>query len=195
MQHAHDSFPPVTFNEFVDDLAQRVDGVDEDETIEIFANASIAVADGLNDLRLTVSGKSVMLASSEELLHKTAERIRTKGKTIKVAKVGRDLGLSAAGGRRRTTLVTSIRAVKVKRRAKRANDLHRWSGRKATKMYTAGLAPAQAYGLESHGAAPSTLKKRRATAAKLSPCSRHFTVRHNIDPFGARAAMGPRRAG
>ena len=72
------------------------------------ANASEAFVQGMSKLGLSMSSKSVVLASSSELAKRMQARLKKAGIDVQVASHGADLGADCvAGGARRVTLQTS----------------------------------------------------------------------------------------
>jgi len=172
LQDVHDAFMPTTVNQFVDDLCQRDEDPDEERVRQRMGDTAGFLFEGLEGLRLTVSKKKTkVIASSARLREGIAKDLADRGRVVHTAVADKDLGIGANASRRREAATTSIRQHKVAARAKRGAKLNLWSGGKAKKIYTAGLAPAACYGVEANGATDSRIAQLRAIAVKLAPAS------------------------
>jgi len=81
----------------------------------------------------------------------------------------RDLGINASSGKARRTAIPAQRIAKARKRGLKAKFVHNQTGKGAARLYKGGIHPVSAFGIEALGAAPTTLKQLRASAAKLSP--------------------------
>ena len=98
----HRDFMPFTrINSWVDDLSQRTWG-----TERIVADGVVECAQGLvagaGQLRLRISAKSVVQATSAKLLKKIQTKLGEAGIMVQTVVAARDLGIDTIMGRRRT---------------------------------------------------------------------------------------------
>jgi len=176
LQRAHDAIGPtairspnVMINQYVDDLAQRAQEPTQAGLISTMVSAAVVLREGLHTLDLTISvSKMGLTASSDALAAALSRALCEVGIEVQPSSYVRDLGLTAASGKKRRVTVINHRLKKTGRRTQQAARLHRWSGKRAGKLVKGSLYPAATFGLEATGASPSTIAKLRAAAARLS---------------------------
>ena len=141
--------------EHVDDLSQSVATVnDEIKAVRAGLDIGLKVAQGVKDLDLKLSEKSVLLPASSPAVRIIVKLLNAKGITIKAANSSEDLGIGVSAGRRR---VASSMNSRIERGRKRASATHQLSKlvQGAVQLAKTGVATQQAYGHQGAGASPT----------------------------------------
>lgn len=111
----------------VDDVSQQVLGKSLDATARTAIRAGRRFAWGVKKMKLKMSAKSRLLASSSQLATKVGKALRARGIPLLTADNGEDLGIAATAGARRGTGVARKRLQKGGRRSKGVAKLLRWN--------------------------------------------------------------------
>ncbi len=129
------------------------------------------MAEGVRELDLRLSEKSVLLPSSSEEVKAIVRGLRRAGVKIKGAAIGEDVGVEAAAGTRRTARTVDGRIAKGRKRADRVGHLCKkvkW----AAKLGTTGVQPAHMYGHQAVGASRrqvNAMRRNLKAASHLGP--------------------------
>ena len=159
---------PVETRQFVDDLTTSSVANNEDDVTRSICSVALELRHELEAAKLTLNTNKSMIISNRQSLAKRVQRIlRANDLHIPVADITRDLGIDAAGGARKRRRTRNQRLRAARRRGSRVKVLAR-KNRKAVKLYTTGIWPSIAYGVEQYGLSPTDLKQFRATAAACS---------------------------
>ena len=104
LQDLHDSLGPSAPYSFVDDLSQVPTGT-EDQVRHALQATGIQIFTEFRKFGLTVSPTTVFLPKSSKAVQQAAKAIRAAtGLKVSVKAAAADLGVDAAGGRRRSTI-------------------------------------------------------------------------------------------
>ncbi|CAK0833205.1 unnamed protein product, partial [Prorocentrum cordatum] len=165
-ERVHQEAPPASFWTLIDDIVGRCEGTAQ-AVLLVMDKIGTTLARGLEEQRLAVSCKSLLLGSSTKLAKMSAKRLRARGDPVKPASQGVDLGLDVAAGRRTVCAKSFSRRLKSQRRAGRIKRLRRTAalGREARCLWATGAFPQAVYGHQVHGAPPSALLALRRQAA------------------------------
>ena len=164
--------PDVRTSTFVDDVAQIAIGTLR-QVADKIVHAGVLLATKLVGLRFRLSDKSVVVASNDKLANAIARTIsKHAGVALRAERAGRDLGvLNNPSGRRRTS-VQAKRVAKATIRASKIAKLARLVRRANVLAYTGAL-PAATWGVAALGAAPTVVKRLRASIAAASGIVAH----------------------
>ena len=154
---------PVETRQFVDDLATMSAANNEDDVTR-----SLSFVTSWRHPSSTLNKNKSMTVSNRKSLAKRVQRIlRVSDLHILVADATRDLGIHAVGGARRRRSTRNLKPRAARRPGSRVKVLAR-KNRKAVKLYTTGIWPSIACGVEQHGLSPTDLKQVRAAPAACS---------------------------
>ena len=156
--------PALAVSTFVDDVAQSSRG-----SMRTVADASIRAAlafcQGMRQLSLIISDKSVVVSTQPRLARALAHHVFLRtGVTVKVAACARDLGVLNNPTGRRNTSLQGNRLAKSKARLARIAPLAK-AVRAARNLVTTGAFPQALWGAASMGLAPSALAKLKSQSA------------------------------
>ena len=168
METLHRDFTPFTrINSWVDDLSQRTCG-----TAHIVADRVVECALGLvagaAQLRLRISAKSVVQATSPQVLRTIQTKLADAGIVVQAVVAARDLGIDTTMGRKRAQKIATGRFVAGCWRAQRVECLTRVI-KKAGKLARTGVKSQATWGHQAMGMAPTNL---RAFKAQMAACTR-----------------------
>ena len=152
----------------VDDLSQLLTHLDETELYHLAVRIGLMVANGVQDLELTLSDKSALLPGGSALAQKVIKELRRRGVPIRAAYAEADLGGGMTGGARREAATLDRRISSGTSVAGRVRTLAQVDGR-AMRLATTSMAPRQAYGHEGMGASPTQVSKMRSNYRKCTP--------------------------
>ena len=166
LETLHSRFNGVTVGAHVDDVATVACGQPE-ELLDTMAQLSEVFSQHIKKLKLTISPKTVVVSSSKDLANKLGVRMTDLGIQHTQARIARDLGIDAAGGKVRSVVVQKSRLLKAKRRTAKLKVLSKM-GAKATKLYATNIWPSASYGSLGMGMAPGHIKKLRSQAGQAA---------------------------
>ena len=116
---------------------------------------------------LTISGKSVVIASHSKLATFIVKQLHKEGCAVSTCSAARDLGIQLICGKRRTTLIQRQRLHKAATRSARIVRLSKLT-KVARKLVNTGYKPQATWGNVVTGYAPSTIAKVRALYARMT---------------------------
>ena len=150
-------------DEHVDDISHVLAGEDRAEVKKAGIEAGRLVSEGMSELDLQLSDKSVLLPASSATARSVVSILRREGVQIKAATQAEDVGIGSTAGRRRAAFALDGR---LKKGAKRAGGIRRLTKvtKKARKLVRTGLVPQQEYGHQVQGASPAQVAKMRRSA-------------------------------
>ena len=152
----------------MDDLTTLSVANIEDDVTRSICSVALELRHELEAAKLTLNKNKSMIVSNRQTLAKRVQGIlRANHLHIPVADTTRDLGIHAAGGARRRRSTRNQRLRAARRRGSRVKVLAR-KNPKAVKLYTKGIWPSIAYGVEQYGVSPTDLKQFQTTAAACS---------------------------
>ena len=157
-------------------MSQLVVGDSEAAVLSRCIREGLRVAVGFVKSGLTISPKSVVVASSCTLATRIAGALTKAGQPIEASRTAEDLGISSGCGARRAVGAAKKRLARGAARARRVQRLTR-ANPKASKLYSTGVQPQQSYGMCIPGASPSQLRIMRRSAvltvarAGVQPCT------------------------
>ena len=156
--------------EHVDDLSQVVSSLAAaySRAVRDGVKLGMRVKNGLDNLDLKLSDKSVVVPSSSAVVRAVVEILRGKGVTISAASRAEDVGIEVAAGRRRVSAIQKRRIVKGGRRANGATHIAQTFHGAAVCIGKMGVAPQQSFGHQSMGSAPSNVGKMRSNMKKTT---------------------------
>ncbi len=139
----------------VDDLSHVV-ALDDHGASAVAKGLTIGmmVAEGIKELDLRLSDKSVLLPASSPTAQAVVKGLREAGVGIRAAAVGEDVGIAATAGTRRVASTLDARIARGKRRAERVGYLCK-KVKGAAKLGKTGVRPQQEYGHQAMGASRS----------------------------------------
>ena len=158
---------PASIQQFVDDLAQRVEGT-ADHVVRVTVEATKAVVSGLAAEGFSVAAnKCGILGPNHKLCVKAQRKLSRAGIDIPVVRAIRDLGLDAGGGKRRSVVVLRGRAAAARGRITRIRLLSRRI-RRAGKLFLTNARPAAVWGSSASGMSRRMLASLRTDAARAT---------------------------
>ena len=165
---------PVETRHFVNDITTVSVANSEDDVTRSICSAALELRDEFfflkkknseKTVKLTLSiSRSLIVSNWKGLANRVQRILKVNDLHIPVADAARDLGIDSAGGGRRRRKTRNQRLRAARRRRKKAKVLAR-KNHKAVKLYTIGIWPSIAYGVEQYGLSPKDLKQFRSTAA------------------------------
>jgi hypothetical protein len=167
LEFVHSAYRPRELNTWVDDLAHQERGR-RHAVIQKVIQVAEALVTGLKGLGFKVAAKSTILAHPVKVGHDIVRALAAKGVTLRADSCGKDLGVDAHVGRRRTGVLKG-RMTKAGKRARAIAQLVRVD-RGSRVLAKTGFKPQAVWGLEAQGLAPSTLQRLRALVAGMSGC-------------------------
>ena len=145
----------------------------EDDVTRSICCVALELRQELEAAKLTLSKRKSLIVSNRKSLAKRVRRtLRVNDLHIPVADTARDLGIDVAGGSRRRRSTRNQRLRAAGRRGGKVRLLVR-KNRRAARLYTAGILPSIADGVEQYGLSPADLKQFRSTAAACPGVSGH----------------------
>ena len=161
--------PLVQLSQYVDDVKQFSRAPTADAAIAAMKPAAQAFIRAVQDDKLVLSGKSVVVASSKQLAYQAVKVAADEGITLKMATTAKDLGVDVFAGQRRTVVLAKRLRLALSR-ATRAKKLPVQKAR--VRINIASVGPKAAYGAVASGWTPTAvakLKTARAMAVGLRP--------------------------
>ncbi len=198
LREACGSSTACTVTQHVDDLTQSVVAATRQLAIARAISHGCKLAEEASKLGLSLAaGKSKVVASSPAAARDVAAGLAKRRVSIGAARAAEDLGVSTAGGARRTVGSFAKRLVRAAKRASRVAQLVKANGG-AKKLLKSGVAPQQSYEDCVHGASPPQVKAMRRNAcmcvkpAGAQPCSASLLA-WRIEGADDPAVSAPRR--
>ena len=120
--------PAVTFQDYVDNVAQRAEHKVPSVSAEYACDAALRVAEGFEKREIKVSPRTLVVASSNMALAVTMAKLKVRGLQCEKSMSVRDLGANNAEERKgRRTATQKQRVSKMARRARRRKKLAAWN--------------------------------------------------------------------
>ena len=157
--------PEVVHGIYVDDLGQRAVGTRRN-VAQALATAGAAFAKAAKAIRLRISPKSVVVASSPLLAFQLKRALRLLGISAKAAQSARDLRLQLNLGTQRRTKLQSRRSAKAATRLLKVGKLAAVN-RKARRLAAAGGLAVASWGQAATGLSPTSSQALRSLFAPL----------------------------
>ena len=104
----HREYRPIQINSWVDDLFQLHTGP-KDFILEHARQAARTLAELLNDKKLSISPKSTITASSQEIAVSLRDKLKEDRIKLQVEQAAKNLGTDFCGGKRRIIPVQQMR--------------------------------------------------------------------------------------
>ena len=159
LERAQARIPWVYPYQWVDDINLLAIGTQK--LIELHSpNATLELLTGLRNKGLRISSKSQIVSSRPVLAKRRASLLELEGEILKVATVGKDLGIDFSGGRTHRRLFHHKRARTAIQRIRRIRFIKKHKG-PALKMTTAGFLPSISYGPSVLGVSSYEIKRMR----------------------------------
>eukprot|EP00959_Pyramimonas_sp_CCMP1952_P243708 5094289-Pyramimonas_sp.AAC.1 len=135
--------PPTGLWSYIDDIVGRAEGKKQQVIDNLDASAD-AMATGLKKLRLKISDKTKLVASSDDIGVELQRRLVRKGIPVQFARSTVDLGSDADAGRRRTAPRMMKRRAQARRRQRRVMRLRQLPKTRfiTKKLFSTGVLPA-----------------------------------------------------
>ena len=162
--------PTCKPRQYVDDIAQRTEGDEEDIALEM-PSAAVALGARLKAAQLDISEKTVIISSSPVLALKVQDALARIGVKAKIRKSGRDLGIDNAAGKTRHIATHLQRYKAAGRRVGKIKSVAK-AGRKDTKFFSASVLSKAAYGQFAFGIPPYRRQALRTAALEAATLSR-----------------------
>ena len=150
----------------VDDVGHLAVGRSH-QVVEAIEEAGGELVRAMGRLHLTISAKSVVVASSEKVAKWIAEQLRDSGVSLKRDRYARDLGIVFAPGRRRNTTLHVKRFRAASSRLRRIAILVK-RVRSARMLVGTGSLPQALWGHQAIGVSPIVLSRLRTMCAAAS---------------------------
>ena len=158
---------PASIQQYVDDLAQRVEGTAAD-VLAVTVQATCAVVAGLNSEGFAVAqNKCGILGPNRKLCIAVQGKLSAAGIDLPVVNAIRDLGIDAGGGKRRSIAVLKGRVAAAKGRIGRIRMLSR-RDKRAGKLFMTNARPAAIWESSASGLSRRMLASLRTDAAKAT---------------------------
>ena len=151
---------------YVDDVGHHAVGRVH-QVVEAIVEAGGAFVRAMGRLHLTISAKSVVVASSDKVAKWIADQLRDSGVSVKRDRSARDLGIVFAPGRRRNTTLQVKRFRAASSRLRRTAILVR-RVRSARKLVGTGSLPQALWGHQAIGVSPTVVSGLRTMCAAAS---------------------------
>ena len=188
LERAQARIPWVYPYQWVDDI--NLLAIGSQRLIEIHSpNATLELLTGLRNKGLRISSKSQIVASRPVLAKRLASLLELEGEKLKVATVGKDLGIDFSGTRTHRRFFHHKRACTAIQRIRRIRFIKKHKG-PAIKMTTAGFLPSLAYGPSVLGVSAHEIKRMRREMCASALVHRAGRWPLNSGPGGR---LGPRR--
>ncbi|CAK0811743.1 unnamed protein product, partial [Prorocentrum cordatum] len=162
----HREVPPAGLWSYIDDTVGRAEGTKQKVIRDLEATADV-MAGGLSELRLQISTKTKLVASSDDLGAELEKRLRRKGIPVEFARATVDLGSDAAAARVRASARMMMRRAQARRRQRKVMKVRRLAKLRfvTKKLWSTGVYPASVFGHQLMGTPPTTLLAMRRDAA------------------------------
>ncbi|CAK0827060.1 unnamed protein product, partial [Prorocentrum cordatum] len=172
LEKAHQQAPLASIRQYVDDVHSRVEGPAA-MVLEQTKQVSVSLVQGMLDLGLRVSPKSILMMSVPAHEQEVQKHVlKVTGIKIKRAKWAKDPGTDCNMGQRRTCKTTKGRLSVAQARTARSTLFRRVGrGSKRTKgvmLHNNNIRAKYRNADPATGVAPSEMKMRRARAADLA---------------------------
>ncbi len=156
-------YPSIKLSAYVDDISADATSTSPN-VVATVSGAGRMLCQGLLDLglRLSTSGKCIVIATAPTVARQVAHRLADFG--VKAADRAKNLGTGIGGGRRRNATVQKKRWGALRARLGRFASLLR-QGLSVARLFRTGVTASFTYGDDVLGVAPSTLEARRRTVA------------------------------
>ncbi len=156
-------------HQHVDDVNQVVIGNTEKSVVARCRREGLRISTAFVKSGLSISVKSVAVASSKRLADLVVAALGRAGQPINAVAAAEDLGIPTGCGARRVIGAFKKRLARGLCRSRRVQNLVRVNP-KAAKLYQTGVYPQQSYGAVAHGAAPEQVRSmRRAAVLSVAP--------------------------
>ena len=180
--------PTVKTSTFVDDVAQIAIGTFR-QVAQATVDAGVLFASKVKGVKLTISKKSVVVASSPRLATIISQCISKHANvTVRAQSTGRDLGVENNPTGRRVTGLQQARVQKAIRRTVKIARIAKVV-RKASALAYTGALPQAGWGVATQGMAPTVLRRLRSSYAAASGIS----ARGRCTSTAIAIAMGQER--
>ncbi len=152
----------------VDDLTQIIIADTARQAIIMASRHGEDLANGIKGLRLEVSTKSELVASSPEVADAVVRNLQREGITIRRARCAEDVGVTTSAGRQRAVAAQGRRLDRADARSHKVKQLVAVDKR-AVSLQKTGTAPQATYGATVQGASPAQVVRHRRQAVRACP--------------------------
>ena len=144
LESCHNVWPMAGPIQQVDDLAQTVEGKDEDQVFQRLAPCAVHLATSLQAKRFTISEKSSIVPASCPAAQRVFRALRRAGVPARLAMHERDVGIDTSAGLRRVLKVHKKRQYNAAIRNKLVAKMSKHN-RLAKKLFATGVRPQAAW--------------------------------------------------
>ena len=156
LQKVDDDHPDANLKSFVDDCSFFNASKFKRQVVHILRSALKDFKDVVAVLKLILSDKAVITASSKQLRVMILKALKELGLSFKSESAARDLGVSNTAGRLRPAQLTNSRFSKTKNRIFKISQIAKIS-RKAKTLFSGSAFPAATFGHQACGFSPSQM--------------------------------------
>eukprot|EP00959_Pyramimonas_sp_CCMP1952_P108879 2276682-Pyramimonas_sp.AAC.1 len=166
LEKVHREVPPAGLWSYIDDIVGRAEGTKQKVIRDLEATADV-MSGGLRELRLQISTKTKLVASSDDLGAELEKRLRRKGIPVEFVRATVDLGSDAAAARVRASARMMKRRAQARLRQRKVMKVRRLAKLRfvTKKLWSSGVYPASVFGHQLMGTPPTTLLAMRRDAA------------------------------
>ncbi len=164
----------ANFKLYVDDTSKIAFDMDMDRVIGTLVNASVDFGHMVRKLKLSLSPKAVLTASSFKLAKLLKKELATYGLTYSIEQAARDLGITNTAAQRRPNKLLKNRFTKRKNKITRISKLARIS-RKAKKLFSGSAFASTTWGHQACGLSSSeviSLERDALSCTGIKPAGR-----------------------